>query len=158
MPSWDPKGFSLTIANGKKHTQAIAFNAEVVSHPTIGLKLTHHKVPISATETLEIQELFQQVRAPDGGRLFYHVVNTDYNVQGCVAVSLVEEASKFSNFTLLHLLRALKLDDSHILSEAQNETRQEIEKSFTLKMLRRAKDVMWDKDKKICSRPWIVCS
>ena len=104
MPSWEPNDFSLTIANGKKHTQAIAFNAQGVSQPIIGLRSTHHKVPISATLTLEIQELFQKVRASDGGRIFYHLVHTGYNVQGCVALSLVEEASKFSNFTLPHLL------------------------------------------------------
>ena len=31
MPTWEPKDFGLTISNGKKRTQAIAFNAQVVS-------------------------------------------------------------------------------------------------------------------------------
>ena len=39
------------------------------------------------------------------------------------------------------------MDDSNIFSEAQNETKHEIEKSFTLEMVRRAKDATWDKDK-----------
>jgi hypothetical protein len=38
MPSWEPKDFNLTIVNGKKRTQVIAFNAQLVSQPIIGLQ------------------------------------------------------------------------------------------------------------------------
>ena len=50
----------------------------------------------------------------------------------------------------------MKLDDSNILSEAQNETRHEIEKSFTLEMVRRAKDAHGIRTRKISYHPLIT--
>ena len=60
-------------------------------------KITHHLIHCGINNGVKILQLIQRVCSDTGGRLFYHLLHTGYDVSACVAESVMEHATKFSS-------------------------------------------------------------
>ena len=66
---------------------------------------------------VEIHQIFQEVRSVMGNyKLFYHLLQTLGDIQACVWEKLADEATRFANFPLPHLIRHLKIDNDNLMA------------------------------------------
>ena len=147
------RDFALDHTNTKKRTQAIAFTAQVVKLTICGLKSGRRMIRVGTINgephEVEIQLLIQTVKSEVRKPLFYHLLHTLADVQAYVWEKLKDEATRFTNFPLPHLLWHLKLDKES-LTTAHVKTKEEIIDCFSQEIINRSKGAVWNEEKGTC--------
>ena len=95
------------------------------------------------------------MKGEDGGCLLYHLVHNKSLVQSCFAKNVKDEAEIFTVFPLPYLLHQVRLNGG--IDTGQHKMIDEIKKSYTTEIVRRATNSKWDNSTKRFTEQVVAC-